>query len=329
VIDRRAFVVGGVAALAVPLAAEAQQAWKVARVGILSATSPSSVNPATPTWRGFQEGLRDLGWTVGRDLVLERRYAAGDVDRLPALAQELVRLNVDVIAAFGPLTIRPASQATRTIPIVMIAVADPVEQGLVSSLARPGGNVTGVTSGAGSQVIGKTLGILKEILPRASQVAVVGEGRASSSSDRAFADFARQLGLRLESSVVKDAGELEQTMTAISRQGVDAVYLRMQGFVFNQLDRVVALAAARRLPTFGGLRELPEAGGLFSYGQSLEDLYRRAASFVDRILKGTKPSELPIEQPTKFELVINLKTAKALNLTIPQSLLLRADQVIE
>jgi ABC-type uncharacterized transport system substrate-binding protein len=199
----------------------------------------------------------------------------------------------------------------------------------VSSLAHPGGNITGVTAGPDSQLIGKTLAILKEALPKASQLAIVGEGPMSPSADRAFIDFALQLGLKLENSVVKDLAELERTMAAISRQGVDAVYLRMAGFVFNQLAQVTTLAAVRRLPTFGPLRELPEAGGLFSYGQSLEDIYRRAATFVDKILKGAKPADLPVEQPTKIELVINLKTAKALGLTIPPSLLLRADQVIE
>jgi putative ABC transport system substrate-binding protein len=208
--------------------------------------------------------------------------------------------------------------ATRTIPIVMIAVTDPVRDGFVSSLARPGGNVTGVTWAAGSEVIGKILGILKEVLPRASQVTVLTEGSGDISG--AFADAARQLGLRFERSVGKDPTELEPTMAAISRQGVDAVFVPMSGFLFNHRNRVAALAAAHRLPTFSGLRELPEAGGLFSYGQRLEDLYRRAATFVDKILKGAKPGELPVEQATKFELVINLKTAQAIGLTVPRSL---------
>jgi ABC-type uncharacterized transport system substrate-binding protein len=327
--NRRTFLRGlTLGILSAPLVTEAQQGGKVSRIGILSASYPSP--PSESTWRGFYEGLRDLGWTVGRDLVVERRYAEGRLDRLPALAQDLIRLNVEVIAAFGPNTIRPAWEATRTIPIVMIAgSADPVRAGFVTSLARPGGNVTGVASAAGAELGGKSLEILKEVFPRLSRVTILTDGLSSQIVDRAWEDASRQLGVRLERSVIQDPTELEPTMAAISRQRPEAVFVRMGGILYTSRNHLAALALARRLPTFAALRELPEAGGLLSYGPSIGAIYRRGAYYVDKILKGAKPAELPIEQPTKFELVINLKTAKALGLTIPPSLLLRADQVIE
>jgi putative ABC transport system substrate-binding protein len=325
--DRRAFLAGAAALLVAPLAAEAQRAGKVPRVGILSAGWPSP--SPSPAWRAFQDGLRDLGWAEGRDLVLEPRFAEGQHDRLPALAQDLVRLNVDVIVTFGPFSIRPARDATRTIPIVMIgSSSDPVGDGFVTSLARPGGNITGVGTAAGMESTWKWLEFLKEVLPKASRVVVLLEAPQPPSFVRARADAARQLGLRLEESVIKVA-KLESTMATISRRGVDAVYVPMGGFLYTHRDRVAALAIAHRLPTLGPISELPEAGGLLSYGQSLKDIFRRGATFVDKILKGAKPGDIPIEQAMKVELVINLKTAKALGLTIPPSVLARADQVIE
>jgi putative ABC transport system substrate-binding protein len=259
------------------------------------------------------------------------KILAQKLDRLPALAQDLIRLNVDVIVTFGPVTIRPAREATRTIPIVMIAGSgDPVRDGLVASLAHPGGNITGVTWSAGPEVIGKNLEILKQVVPRLSRVALLSDGGQSSPSGaRAWEDATRQLGLRLERVVINDPTELESTMAAISRQRVDAVYVTMAGVTFTSRNHVAALAVAGRLPTFGLFRELAEAGGLLSYGPSIGAIYRRGAYYVDKILRGAKPADLPIEQPTKFELVINLKTAKALGLTIPQSLLIRADEIMQ
>jgi ABC-type uncharacterized transport system substrate-binding protein len=328
VISRRTFVVALGAVLASPLAADAQQAGKVPRIGILSASYPSP--PSESTWRGFYEGLRDLGWTVGRDLVVERRYAEGRLDRLRALAQDLIRLNVDVIVTFGPNTIKPAREATRTIPIVMIAGSgDPVRDGLVASLARPGGNVTGVASQAGAELIGKNLEILKEVFPRLSRVTILTDGPGSPIGDRAWEDATRRLGVSLERSVIQDPTELEPTMAAISRQRPEAVFVRMGGILYTSRNHLAALALARRLPTFATLRELPEAGGLLSYGPSIGAIYRRGAYYVDKILKGAKPADLPVELPTKFELVINLKTAKVLGLTVPQSVLMRADEVIQ
>jgi putative tryptophan/tyrosine transport system substrate-binding protein len=325
--NRRRFVVTSLAgALVVSDVAKGQQVEKVARVGILSSSYSSGV---TPTRQAFEDRLGELGWTVDRNLILERRFAEGQLDRLPALAQDLVRLKIDVIAAFGPLTIKPARDATNTIPIVMIAVSDPVGKGLVASLARPGGNVTGVTWGAGTEVIGKVLETLKEAIPGATQVAVLDDGPEDPGGKERFEKAARQLELRISGFVVGDVNKVEAAMADMGRRKVDAVYLPMRGFLFNDRHRVAGLAVARRMPMFGGLRELPEAGGLFSYGQSLRELYRHAATFVDKILKGAKPADLPVEQPTKFELVINLKTAKALNLTVPPSLLARADQIIE
>jgi putative tryptophan/tyrosine transport system substrate-binding protein len=211
----------------------------------------------------------------------------------------------------------------------MIGATDPVRDGFVTSLGRPTGNVTGVTWGVGSEMDGKLLEILKEVIPRASRVTVLTEGPVSPSSDHVLADAAQKLSLRLEGSVIQNRSKLEQTMAAISRQGADAVYVTMAGFLFSDRNRVATLAAAHRLPTVGLFRQLPEAGGLFSYGQNIYSLYSRAATFVDKILKGAKPGDLSVEQATRFELVINLKTAKALGLTIPPSLLPRADQVIE
>jgi ABC-type uncharacterized transport system substrate-binding protein len=326
---RRTFLYGlMLGTLSTPRAAEAQQAGKVSRIGILSASYPSP--PSESTWRGFYEGLRDLGWTVGRDLVVERRYAEGRLDRLPALVQDFIGLNVDVIVTFGPNTIRPAWEATRTIPIVMIAgSADPVQAGFVTSLARPGGNVTGVASAAGAELGGKSLEILKEVFPRLSRVTILTDGLSSQIVDRAWEDASRQLGVRLERSMIQDPTELEATMAAISRQRPEAVYVRMGGILYTSRTHLAALALARRLPTFATLRELPEAGGLFSYGPSIGAIYRRGAYYVDKILRGAKPADLPVEQPTKYELVINMKTAKALGLTIPPSVLVRADEVIE
>jgi putative tryptophan/tyrosine transport system substrate-binding protein len=220
--DRRGFLLTSLAvAVGGPLAADAQQGRKVARVGILS-SGYLSTGPLQPTSRAFEEGLRDLGWTVGRDVVLERRYAEGDLDRLPALAHELVRLNVDVIAAFGPLTIRPARDATQTIPVVMIAVGDPVAQGLVTSLARPEANITGVAWGTGAENLGKILETLREAIPRATRVALLGEG-SRTLGDRDFEDTARRLGLGFALFSVKDLSELEPAMDAISRQGFHVV----------------------------------------------------------------------------------------------------------
>jgi putative ABC transport system substrate-binding protein len=329
--DRRAFigtVAGGL--LAPALAAEAQQAGKVYRIGILSSSYSSQPFRTEPTWRNFQQGLSDLGWTEGRNLVIERRFAEGQRDRLPAVAQELVALNVDVIVAFGPLALRPAQEATRTIPIVMIGgTADPIQDGLVPSLARPGGNLTGVIWGAGHEVPGKILELLKEVLPRASRVTVLDEGFVTAKGDRALDVAARRLGLRVEWLQIKDPSELESPMAAIRRQGVDALYVPMTGPLFTNRGRVAAVALSHGLPTFGTLTEFPEAGGLLSYGQSIGDLFRRGAPFVDKILKGAKPGDIPIEQTTKFEVAVNLKTAKALGLTIPSAVLLRAGRVIE
>jgi len=313
-------------ALLAPCSVEAQQANKP-RIGILRAgMAHAQSGPESPKGP-FMQGLKDLGWVEGQNFELVHRPADGKLDRLPALAQELVRMNVDVIVTFGS-TIRPAAEATRTIPIVMIAgSSDPVADGLVKSLAHPGTNVTGVTWSTGTQLIGKNLQLLKEILPRLSRVAVLHDGVADKAFGRAWEDAAGPLGVTVQRYTDPDA--LEPTIVTITQSGAEAMYVVLTGVNISHRDRVAAVALAHRLPTFAILRELPEAGGLMSYGPNLAQLHRRGAAYVDKILKGAKPGDLPIEQPTQFELAVNLKTARALNLTIPRSLLLQADYVLE
>lgn len=301
---------------------------KQSRVGILSAGMPPPASGNVALSR-FMQGLSDLGWTEGQNFILERRYAAGKLDRLPALAQQLVRMKVDVIVTNGPVAIRPAFEATRTIPIVMIAgSADPVGDGFAASLARPGGNVTGLTWSAGPDLLGKNLELLKQVIPGLSRVALLNDGALHPTAAGAWQDAAQRLGLRLELFTIRDPAELQRTIVGISHGGADAMYVMLGGVNFSYRQRIADLALARRLPTFGVLNELPEVGGLMSYGPTLADIYGRGATYVDRILKGARPGDLPIEQPTKFELVINLKTAKALGLAVPQSLLLQADHLI-
>jgi putative ABC transport system substrate-binding protein len=239
-------------------------------------------------------------------------------------------MNVDVIVTTGSPAIRPAFDATRTIPIVMIAgSADPVGDGFAVSLARPNGNVTGVTWSAGPELVGKNLEILKAFIPRLLRVALLYDAAVSPTTARAWQDAAHRAGVSIELLMVRHPDELERSIIAASRGGADAMYVVLGGLNYSYRQRITALALARRLPTFSTLRELPEAGGLMSYGPSLSDLYRRGAIYVDKILRGAKPGDLPIEQPTRFELVLNLKAAKALGLVVPQSLVLQADHLVE
>jgi len=317
--------------LAAPLAAEAQQAAKVARIGYLSpnlATSPH-------LREAFREGLRDLGYVEGRNLVIEYRDAEGKVERLPALAAELVALKVDVIVAEGGNTRVPlaATQATRTLPIVFASAADPVGSGLVTSLARPGGNVTGLSSLA-PELVGKCLEQLKQAVPGVSRVAVLwqpgGFGERTEKDMLKEAEVAaRALGVRLQFVEARGPEDFDRTFSDMTRARAGALTVLGSAMFFNERRRLVDLAAKNRLPAVYAQREFVDAGGLMSYGPDLADLLRRAATYVDKILKGTKSGDLPIEQPKKFELVINLKTAKALGLTIPQSVLGRVDEVIQ
>jgi ABC-type uncharacterized transport system substrate-binding protein len=311
------------ALLAAPIVVEAQPG-KVPRIGYLTQRS----GPGTRE-EAFRQGLRDLGYVRESDIVIEYRYSAG-LDRLSEHAADLVRIKVNVIVTGGPTATRRAMEATRTIPIVMAQDNDPVGNGFVASLARPGGNVTGL-SNLTVETSGKRLELLKEIVPRLSRVAVIetSSDKGNARELRATELAAASLGLRLQYLDVLDPRDMETALQAARQGQADAVLTQSSPVVLRHPAQYASLAAKSRLPVMLPSRELVEAGGLMSYGASVPDLFRRAATYVDKILKGAKPADLPIEQPTKFELVINLKTAKALGLTIPQSLLLRADEVIQ
>jgi putative ABC transport system substrate-binding protein len=329
-VDRRAFisiVTGGL--LAAPLAAEAQEAAKIARIGYLAADR--AANRHMP--EAFRQGLRDLGYVEGRNVVIEYRDAEGKLERLPALAAELVALKVDVIVAGGTPQALAAKQATRTLPIVFAAAADPVTSGLVASLARPGGNVTGLSM-LTPELVGKCLEQLKQAVPGVSRVAVLWQPGALG--ERTEKDMlkgaevaARALGVRLQFLEARGPADFDRAFSEMTRARADALTVLPSTMLNAERRRLVDLAAKNRLPAVYPWREGVDAGGLMSYGPDFADLFRRAATYVDKILKGAKPADLPIEQSTKYELVINLKTAKALGLTIPPSLLQRADEVIE
>jgi putative ABC transport system substrate-binding protein len=329
-IDRRAFLGGlGLSAIAVPLATAAQQADKIARIGILT----SDLAAGSHLREAFLQGLRDLGYVEGRNLVIELRSAEGKFERLPTLAAELVALKVDVILAPSPPYALAAMQATRTLPIVFTVAGDPVASGLVTSLARPGGNVTGL-SVLGPDLVGKCLEQLTQAVPEVSRIAVVwSTSDAAERTERAMLQQAevagRALRVRLQFVKVRGPADFDRAFSEMTGAHAGALTVLPSTILFAGRSRIVELAAKNRLPAIYVTREFVDAGGLMSYGPSFADIFRRAATYVDKILRGTKPGDLPVEQPTKFELVINLKTAKALGLTIPQSLLLRADQVID
>jgi putative ABC transport system substrate-binding protein len=327
-VDRRTFIAVAAAWLSAPLAGEAQAPAKVPRIGFLGVTRAED---AAYALEAFRRGLRELGWVEGQNIVIEYRYADGRSERLPALAAELVGLKVDVIMAGSMPAIPAAKNATNTIPIVMGLSADPVAEGVVGSLARPGGNITGLTFFAGLEIIGKQLQLLKEAVPGVRRVAVLlnPANRAHTLWGREAEAAARALGLQLQRHEVRGPNELGGVFAAMGRERASALLIPGDATFTILRGRIAELAAQGHLPTMSALRQYVEAGGLMSYGASVTENYRRAAYFVDRILKGAKPGDLPIEQPTKFELVINLKTAKALGLPIPQSLLQRADEVIQ
>ena len=325
--DRRAFVAGTLGLLATPLAAEAQAGGKVARIGFLETGSLS----ANLHGRGsFRERLRELGYLEGRNVAFESRGADGKVEQLAGLATELIGLKVDVIVTAGSEAVLAAKQATSTIPIVMAIVSDPVGLGIIASLARPGGNVTGVTD-LDIEEIGKRLELLKELVPGLSRVALVWK-RGHPKEQEALREAeaaARSLGIRLQRVGVRDPNEFQGAFSAMAREHVGAFLVVADTMFSTHRVRLVDLAAKGRLPAIFWRREFVEAGGLMSYGSSYSEQYRHAATYVDKILRGAKPADLPVEQPTKFELVISLKTAMALGLTIPPSVLARADEVIE
>ena len=329
-IGRHRFIIGiAVYLFCAPLAVDAQQAGKVPRVGVLFAGSRS--DPAFQrAVDAFQQGLVELGYVEGQSIAIEYREAQGKYERLPDLAAELVRLKVDVIVGATVPTIQAARQATKTIPIVMTLIADPVATGLVANVARPAGNITGLSTMA-PDLMGKQLELLREVLPKASRVAVLWNPANPSNALqlREAQDAARALGVRLQPLEVRDPTEFEKAFAAMTRERAGALLVLSDSTLLTQRERIADLAAKSRLPAVSGMRAHAEAGGLIAYGANIFDIWRRAATYVDKILKGAKPGDLPVEQPTKFELVINLKTAKALGLTIPQALLIRADEIIQ
>jgi putative ABC transport system substrate-binding protein len=311
--------------LAAPLAAEAQGAAKALRVGWLH---PQSL---PDQWvEGFRQGVREHGYVEDRDFVIERRWGDGKFDRLPAMAADLVRLNVDVVIAGNSAALRALQQATRTIPVVMVGVNDPVALGFVASLARPGGNFTGL-SGLGPPLSGKRLELLREVAPGLTRITafsnpknpslalVMGETRAAATS----------LGLDVHVAEVLTSGDLERVFADIVKRRSGALVLPPETVIHTQAHRVAQFAITQRLPSISAWRDFADAGGLMAYGVSIKDLFRRSVGYIHKIHRGVSPADLPVEDPTKFELIVNLKTAKALGLTIPQSVLLRADEVIE
>jgi ABC-type uncharacterized transport system substrate-binding protein len=327
---RLAVVLFSLALLAVPLAANAEQPGKVYRIGML--WTPSREDPLRQRFLDeFRDGLRKHGYTDGQNIALEHRYARGRMDLFPELAAELVKSRVDVIVTPTGTQAQAARQATTSIPIVFVVVPDPVALGLVASLARPGGNVTGLSLFAGPEIAGKSLQLLKDAVPNASRVAVLWNpaGRSQPLLLKETEIAGRSLGLQLQILEVRGPDELNSAFEAMTRERAGAVFVLVDTIFLTNRARLAELAERHRLPAIYGLREHVEAGGLMAYAPSLPDLYRRAAVYVDKILKGAKPADLPVEQPTRFELVINLKTAKALGLTIPPSVLARADEVIQ
>ena len=326
--DRRTFVGAAAGALlTLPLAATARQTENVRRIGFLSLNSPESVRDA---FAAFRQVLRERGWVEDQNIVIELRFAEGQVDRLPVLVAELIHLKVDVIVTGSSVTTWAAKNATKTIPIVMAASADALGEGLVTSLGHPSGNITGVTFLAGPEIAGKQLELLKEVAPAASRVGVLTNptNRSHAAFARELKVAARSLGAQLQVLEARYPDQIDGAFAAVTRERAGALLVLTDSMFFGQRRRVADLAARSALPALYSQREFVDAGGLISYGPSLSDMFRRAATHVDKILRGAKPSDIPVEQPTKFELVINLRTANALGLRIPQALLLRADEVI-
>jgi len=326
---RKLLVALSAGALAAPLASFAQQQApaKVRRIGLLSAHSPSAT---TPWHRAFQLGLRDLGWVEGKNISIEYRYSEGRNDRVPDLAADLVRLKVEVIVASVTPDALAAQKATRAIPIVVVAAGDPVALGLVESLARPGGNITGLTPMT-AELGGKRLELLKEIVPKLSRVAVLSNPQ-NVGSPLAWKELqlaARQLGIQLHSLEVRSPNDFDKAFVDATGGRAGALFIIPDPVITPNLKQIAGLAAKSRLPSIFHVSEFADAGGLVTYGPDRADLFRRAATYVDKLLKGAKPGDLPVQQPTKFELVINMKTAKALGITIPQTILVQADRVIE
>jgi len=331
---RRDFIkLVAVCAAAEPLRAHAQQATKVVRIGVLAPSRPDNSDPSYRALNAFVPALEELGYTDGKNIVFERKFADGDVNRLRVLANELVDQRVDIIVALSTPAARAAKQATTTIPIVAINMADPVGDELVASLARPGGNVTG-TAFLGPELVSRRLQLLKELVPGLSRVAVLWHPLAYSERTttgmlKEIEGAANTLGTKLQFVPATGGGDLEPAFAAMIKERAQAIMIFPSPMLYGQYGRIVDLAASNRLPAIYAAREGADLGGLVSYGVNQSDLSRSTAVYLEKILKGAKPAELPVQQPTKFELVINLKTAKTLGLMVTREFLLVADEVIE
>jgi putative tryptophan/tyrosine transport system substrate-binding protein len=324
-VNRRTFIAAATAVFAAPLAVKAQQAGKVTRIGIVSTANPRSA----PLFQAFEQRLRELGYVEGQNIAIEFRNAEGKLDRLPGLAGELVRLNVNVIVTATDAAVRAATRATTTIPIVMVGINfDPMTLGYVASLARPGANVTGLFF-RHLELTSKRFELFREMLPGVSRVAVLSDPE-SADQLREVEAANRSLGLKLQPQDLRNPPyDFESAFRVVMRSRPQALFVLESASIFRARTHIAQLALTNRLPTSFAFRQYVEAGGLSAYGVNLSDMFRRAAEYADRILRGAKPSDLPVEQPTKFELVVNVKTAQTLGLSIPQSLLLRADEVIQ
>jgi ABC-type uncharacterized transport system substrate-binding protein len=327
-VDRRTFIGVAGALIATPLAAEAQQAGRMYRIGYLLDGRPPDQTPSPPL-RALEETLRDLGYVEGRNLVFERRFAALKYDRLPDLAAELVRLKLDVIVTGGNPAIAALKRATTTVPIVMLWAEDPVGAGLVTSLARPGGNITGSSLTAGPEFSAKQLEILNEIVPKLSRVTILRQTGRSGAYTAAFESTARKLGLTILFTDVRTPNDIEGAFATLTRNRPGALLVLGGSITYASRQQIADLAVQHRLPGIALLREYAEAGLLLTYGPDMVAQYRGAATYIDKVFKGARPGDLPVQEPTKVELVVNTRTARALGLKIPPSLLARADQVIE
>ena len=328
---RRTFLIAvGAGAWAAPFASFAQQQGKVRRIGFLAVRFRST--PANPEvyYDAFVQGMRDLGYVEGKNLVIEWRFADGKLERVPDFAAEIVRAKVEVIVTHGTQATQVAQRATSTIPIVTAAVGDPVGSGFAASLARPGGNITGLST-ITTDVTGKQIEFLKAMMPKLSRLAFLVNPTNPGSADyvKNAQGISRQLGLKIQVQEARDAGEIERGFAAMTQARAEALIVSADAFLLGQRRQLADLTRKHRLPSMFYYREDAQAGGLISYGQNLAEHYRRAATFVDKILKGANPGELPFEQPTKIHLAINLKTAKALGLTISKEFLFRADELFE
>lgn len=324
---RRHFLFSAVSLLAAS-GLRAQTSGKVYRIGYIQTAAPSEAAHLTKV---FEEGLRELGYVEGRNLVIERRFAGGKQERLPQLAAELVQLKPDLIVTGANPVIVAVRQATSTIPLVMTGSSDPVGSGFIASLARPGGNLTGVATDHSPDFFGKHVELLKELIPKASRIAVLSNPAdpAAESYRKVVETAAAKLGMSTQSVPIRGRDELEGAFAAMARERIDAIVVQGGPVLFTARAQVVQLAIKHRLPGVYYAREYVELGGLASYGSSVADNFRRASVYVDKILKGAKPADLPVEQPTRFEMVINLRTAKALGISVPQAVLVRADEVIQ